>query len=598
MRVSTKLGIAGLIIWGALQLVAAAIAPPEGPADPLALVYAMAKREAVISVQLLSIASLLTGIGALIYAGYRRIRPQSCADGTSATSTSAIATGPGRWTITRNAELPLLLVVIAVLFAVNFATAEIYPMAWVDEMGYADPAVNLARGNGLTSSVWYNVYWGKLWFAYPPLYQFLLAPWVAWFGVNLTAIRLFNVTLISATAVALWHYTVRSGLFPSMLGRAMVVLLPLLGYGISFSYRSARPDTLCVLLAALALYASLLPDPRWRAAALIAIGALVPWAGVQLAVFAIIVAVLIGFWWLREAITVFRPLGVGMGLGLIALLGFYVANGSLYGFLASTFGAVHTITGEIAQIVLLHDPRSLFHIEQLPSLLLPAVLEDRSSVFLATAAILLLAALRRSRNAIAFKVSCLAVAAALAIPIVVTIAGRYWLYYTWMGCLAIGIPLVISVETAPRSPALLPARRLAIGCIVLALVVGLPVQLARAYMDRNARDYDALRAYVRARVAPGDWVLVAPPAYFAVAELGAIPASVGYATGRLAPKIPDDQNQRIKLMIVRPDEVKTQIDRLGGSWIPSGSAFSPPRATRLTWAEGADSYQLVAYRRE
>jgi hypothetical protein len=598
MRVSTKLGIAGLIIWGALQLVAAAIAPPEGPADPLALVYTMAKREAVVSVQLLSIASLLTGIGALIYAGYRRIRPQSCADGTSATSTSAIATGPGRWTITRNAELPLLLVVIAVLFAVNFATAEIYPMAWVDEMGYADPAVNLALGNGLTSSVWYNVYWGKLWFAYPPLYQFLLAPWVAWFGVNLTAIRLFNVVLISATAVALWQYTVRSGLFPSMLARIIVALLPLLGYGISFSYRSARPDTLCMLLAVLALYASLLPDRRWRTAALVAIGALVPWAGFQLAVFGILLAVLVGVLWLREAIAVFRPLGVGMGLGLIALFGFYVANDSLYGFLASTFGAVHTITGEIAQIVLLHDTRSLFHVGQVPSLLLPAVLEDRSTVFLATAAIVLLVALRRSGDTLAFKTSCLAVAAALVIPIAVTIAGRYWLYYTWMGTLAVGIPLVISIEAAPKSPALLSARRVALGCMVLALVVGLPVQLARAYADRNARDYDALRAYVRARVATGDWVLVAPPAYFAVAEIGAVPASVGYASGRLAPKIPEDQNTRIKLMIVRPDEVKTSIARLGGSWSPSGAPFSPPLATRLTWGEGDDTYQLVAYRRE
>ena len=231
-------------------------------------------------------------------------------------------------------------------------------------------------------------------------------------------------------------------------------------------------------------------------------------------------------------------------------------------------------------------------------MLLPAVLQDRSSVFLIAAAIVLLIALRRSRDAVAFKASRLALAAGLVIPIAVMVAGRYWLYYTWMGLLAIGIPLLVGVETAPRSPALAPARRLASGCIVLALMVGLPVQLARAYADRDARNYDALRAYVRARVVPGDWVLVAPPAYFAVAELGAIPASVGYATGRLAPKIPEDQRRRINLMIVRPDEVDRNIARLGGSWKPSGAAFSPARAARLTWAEGDDSYQLVAYRRE
>jgi hypothetical protein len=596
MRVSTKLGIAGLITWGVLQTVIAAIAPPEGPADPLALVYTMAKREAVTSLQLLSMASLVTAVIALAYAAYRRMGLGAAETGPSNMPVPAAALR--HRSIGRTAEFLLVLGILALFIAVNFSTAEIYPMAWVDEMGYDDPAINLALGNGLTSSVWYNVYWGKFWFSYPPLFQLTLAAWVRWFGVNLTSIRLFNIVLISGTAIVLWHYAVRSRLFPSTFGRMTVVLLPLLGYGISFSYRSARPDTLCVLLAVLALYASLLPDRRWRAAALIATGALVPWAGLQLVVFGMIVAVLIGIWWLREAITVFLPLGVGMGLGLIALLGFYIVNDSLYGFLASTFGAVHTITGEIAQIVLLHDTRSLFHIEQLPLLLLPTVLEDRSTVFLAAAAILLLIALRRSGDVIAFKESCLAVTAAFVIPIVVMIAGRYWLYYTWMGYLAVGIPLVISLETASPSPALLPARRLAIGCIALALVVGLPVQLARAYIDRNARDYDALRDYVRARVAPGDWVLVAPPAHIAVAELGAVPASVGYASGRLAPSIPDDQNQRIKLMIVRPDEVQTTIARLGGSWRPSGAAFSPPRATRLTWGEGEDTYQLVAYRRE
>jgi hypothetical protein len=131
----------------------------------------------------------------------------------------------------------------------------------------------------------------------------------------------------------------------------------------------------------------------------------------------------------------------------------------------------------------------------------------------------------------------------------------------------------------------------------LALVVGLPFQLTKAYAERGARDYDALRAYVRARVAPGDWVYVNPMPYFAVAEQGAVPVLTQYAVSRLAPSIPEDQRQRIKLFIVSPDEANAAIERLGGSWKPSGPAFSPGRATRLTWGEWWD-YGLVAYRRE
>jgi hypothetical protein len=103
---------------------------------------------------------------------------------------------------------------------------------------------------------------------------------------------------------------------------------------------------------------------------------------------------------------------------------------------------------------------------------------------------------------------------------------------------------------------------------------------------------------VRARVAPGDWVYISEPPYFAVIEQGAVPVLAQYATSRLAPGIPEDQRRRIKLLIVRPDEAKAAIERLGGVWIPSGPAFNPPRATRLTGGEREDGYQLVAYRQE
>jgi hypothetical protein len=596
MRASTKLGIAALLTGAALEAVAAGIALPlTTPTEVLGWADFTVHAEAAISLNLLSRASLATGIIALLYTAYKHLRREP--DANMAIEVPALSAAAPWQRFSLSAEFSLVLGLVAVLFAVNLATAEIYPLAWLDEAGYADPAINLALGNGFTSSAWYNVYWGKFWCSYPPLFPLLLTPWIRWLGVNFTSIRMFNIVLISGTAIALWHYTVRSGLFPNTLGRITVVLLPLLGYGVSFTYRAARPDTLCALLAALALNASLVPDPRWRAAALIAIGSLVPWAGLQLAAFAVVLALLIGIWWPRQAMTLFPPLGVGIALGLIALFGFYAANDSLYEFIAATFGSLHTIVGEIAHLVLLDDRRGLDHLGQLPALLPAVVFQDRSSVFLSTAAILLLISFRRSTGTIAFKTSGFAVTAAFVIPILMELAGSYWLYYTWMGLLTVGIAVVASLELSPPSPALLPTRRLAVGCIGLALVVGLPIQLARAYQERGARDYDALREYVRARVAPGDWVYVGDHPYFAVVELGAVAVLAQYATSRLAPGIPEDQRRRIKLLIVHPNDAKDAIERLGGSWIPSGPAFSPPQSTRLAWGEWR-SYQLVAYRQE
>jgi hypothetical protein len=599
MRFSTKLGIAAVLTWAALEAVAAGIATAlKIPDKVLRWGDFTAYIDASISVNLLSRASLVTGILALLYTAYKRLRREP--DANIATEMRALpAAVPRRW-FSLKAEFFLLSGLLALVFAINLATLEIYPMAWFDEAGYADPGINLALGNGFTSSTWNNVYWGEFWYSNSPLYPLLLAPWIRWLGVNFTSIRLFNVVLISGATIALWHYTVRSGLFPSLLGRIMVVLLPLLGYGVSFTYRSARPDTLCVLLAALALDASLLPDPRWRAAALIAIGSLVPWTGLQLAAFAVVLALLIGVWWPRQALRLFVPLCVGMGLGLIALLAFYLANNSLYEFIVATFASYHTIVGQIAQLIVLHDARGLDHLWQLPALLPAGVFEDRSSVFVFTAAILLLISLRHASDTVAFKASRFAVIAACVIPIFMQLAGRYPLYYTWMSLLTVGIAAVASLEMSPPSRALLPTRRLAIGCIGLALVVGLPVQLTRAYEERGARDYDAVRAYVRARVAPGDWVYVSDHPYFAVEERGAVAVLAQYARGRLAPGIPEDQRRRIKLLIVPPGEAKDAIERLGGSWVPSGPAFNPPRATRLTGGEREDGsgYQLVAYRQE
>src|SRR5262249_48961178 len=124
----------------------------------------------------------------------------------------ALAAAIPRQRLGLGAEVLLVLGLVAGLFAVNLATIEIYSMAWFDEAGYTNPAINLAIGNGFTSSTWYNSIWGKFWCSNSPLYPLLLTPWIMWLGVHFAAIRSLNLVLISGTAIALWHYAVRSGL--------------------------------------------------------------------------------------------------------------------------------------------------------------------------------------------------------------------------------------------------------------------------------------------------------------------------------------------------------------------------------------------------
>jgi hypothetical protein len=586
----------GLLAWAALQVVVVAVAPPlELPADLLDWADFMVKVEASASARLLSLAALMTGAAGFVYVLCGRLRRAS-----GATIAKSPPAGSFSLRISLRTELFIILSLLALLFVINFATAEIYPLVWVDEVGYIDPGLNLALGNGLTSSAWPNVYWAKFWYSFPPLFPALVAAWITLFGISLTAIRLLNVALISIAALALWRYAVRCGLFPNIAARIAIVLLPLLGYGVSFGYRNARPDTLGLLISVLALNASIIDNRRWRIGTLIVLGVMVPWAGPHLAAFAVILGLLVAIWWPRRAVTVFVPLGAGMAFGLAALFGFYAAFGGLYGFLASTFGSVNSITGQVLQVLFLDDPRGLRHLQQLPRLLMAVVFEDRSSAFLGAAAIMLLIALRRGCSPIAYRSSGFAVIAAFGIPILTALAGQYWLNYTWTGFLTVGIALLVSIETAPPSLAGTPARRLAIGCIAAALLLGLPLQLSRAYAERGARDYDALRVFVGNHVSRGDWVYTAPQAYFAIAELGAVPVTDEYARGRLAPGIPAEQRSKIKLFIVHPNEVDAAIERLGGTWIQTGPPLAPLRPNRLVWYEPgelAEPYRLVAYGR-
>jgi hypothetical protein len=575
-----------------LAIAAILIAPPQPlPADALARADALIRREAANSLFFLAIGSLLLVASELARSVYHRGRHPDPA---------GLVFGPARASAAGAMEFPMVLGLVALLLALNMASIEIYPLVWGDEAGYSDPGINLALGHGLTSSVWFNVYWGQFWYSFPPLFAWLIALWVSVFGVTLASVRALNVVLISLCALALWRYAVRSGLVPGTAGRIAIVLLPLFGYGISFSYRNARPDTLGALIAVLGLNAVLLSNRRWRVAALIAIGFLLPLTAPQLPVFAVALALLTALSSRSLAVSVFAPVAIGIGLGLGALLAFYVSNDGVYGFLTSTFGSVNSTPGQLAQYFLLQDPHGFHDLRQLLWRVFAVVFEDRSSVFLGAAAVVMLLALRHQRQSLSFVFARFAVVAMFSVPMLMQLAGKYSPNYTWMGLLTVGIAVAASLATAPPSRALRQAAETTAGFVALALVVGLPLQLPRAYLNGAARDYNAVRLYVRPHVAAGDWVYVSEQAYFAVAERGAVPVVSGYAQGRLAPGIPEDQRRRIKLFVVHPDEVENAMERLGGSWRQLDWPLALPPLSRLVWqdwGELREPYRLVAYLR-
>ena len=80
------------------------------------------------------------------------------------------------WPSVQEASLVTLLC-LAVL-GVNLLTASWFPVPWVDEIMFADPAANLLLGNGFTSTAWFDQPRTEFWAGYPPLYQIFLYHWM------------------------------------------------------------------------------------------------------------------------------------------------------------------------------------------------------------------------------------------------------------------------------------------------------------------------------------------------------------------------------------------------------------------------------------
>ena len=94
---------------------------------------------------------------------------------------------------------------LAAFLAFNLLTATRYPFVWIDEVMYADPAVNFLLGHGFTSSAWYAQPSGEFWAGNVPLHSALLWVWMKVFGFSITAVRSINYAYLVAVCLLAWR---------------------------------------------------------------------------------------------------------------------------------------------------------------------------------------------------------------------------------------------------------------------------------------------------------------------------------------------------------------------------------------------------------
>jgi len=139
------------------------------------------------------------------------------------------------------------------------------------------------------------------------------------------------------------------------------------------------------------------------------------------------------------------------------------------------------------------------------------------------------------------------------------------------------------------------ARRIAALAVVVACLVGLPLQLANAAFFWKERDYARVEAFVQNNVQPNDWVCCHHAAYYAVKKRAAALFLTAYSL------ITPEEKARINVLIIDPPHARELTDSLGGQWIRLPDQLLPSSRQFLRNGFGSmliENYNLEVWRRE
>jgi hypothetical protein len=460
-------------------------------------------------------------------------------------------------------EYAALGVVLLVFWVVNLLTCSRSPIVWVDEVGYSDPGINLYLGNHFESTAWWTVRADRFWAGNVPLYPFLLSLWLHVFGFSMIAVRSLNYLLVSVAAVTLWRFAASSGAISRGSVRIGLLLLLLCGYGLSYAYRSGRPDMLGLALVAPLPLACLARRNYLTAAVFAVVGCLLPFAGLQLLPLSLVVGILVFLWFGWRVGKFILALWAGACLGTGLLVAMYACLGVLPDFLGSisphTAGS-HAFADKVGNL-----PGLLFNLEHA---------DPSTEILLVLSLGLLLSGQVRARPVNpAARWLLFGVVTAVLVPLGLYAVGVFMLYYAWMAYVPLAFCLGVYWCEEPWSG---KRRAVALALACSAAAIGLPARVTLTAWQWEGRSYAAVEETVGARVGPADEVVCDFPAYYAAKTR----ASRVYLICYIA-NMTEEEKKAVSVLIDAPGHIAEAASKLGGTWRDTGTAVGPDQPRRL-----------------
>jgi hypothetical protein len=510
-------------------------------------------------------------------------------------------------------EIIILVTVLLIYFIINLITASRSPTIWIDEVMFTDPAANLYLNKGFTSTAWFCQSSDEFWAGYPPLHQLLLFQWLRLFGLSATSVRAINYFYMILISAIVWLATIRLNLIKKSLLRISLIILVLTGYGITFSYRSGRVDTLCILLFSCIFLSYSFKDKFLKYICLCVLGILSPFTGLQLAVYLFLLGILLLLFLRNSLLKEFIVIQSGVFIGLSALLGLYFREGVLNRFLDSVLprsflfsqifpGYSPCLRNNGGESLSSSNQSLLSKICNFLLQKLSLITSDYSSILIFIALILIMFYFLYNHE---FRIKSSLVFGLISVPFLsfsLSIIGQTPVYYTWMIFLPaifvlfmnleqlLFIPKNIDLGTDGKTIILRLSRLLKfsiIFIIIFASLVGLPLRLFVTLKQWDLRNYDQVKDVIFENISSNDIVFSDFQAYYPVK----IRSKKSFYPSYL-PIMSSLEKESVSVLVIPYGSLDSIAQEIGGQWKLTNYIQSLTNSS-----VGAQGYNLQLFRR-
>jgi hypothetical protein len=472
---------------------------------------------------------------------------------------------PARW------EFVSVLLLICSFFAFNLATYDYFSAVWCDEVSFSEPAINKILHGAYTTTVWEFNPINTFPVVNCPLYGLSLVPWLAVSGTSLVAVRSFNYFLIGLAAYLSWMISWRFRLARTPLPRLLLVPMVHLGYGMSFAYRCSRPDILGLVCLLLLVLAFGIRRPSTRLLCLAALSAISLSIGLQIALFAIFMYVVIWIVFRRGNIRDLVCMIAGMGMAAVLLVALLYWHGVLSCFVSVVTGVINKSYGVAP------SPSHSSMVVRLLKRIFVEYFEDFSMLMLTPPLILLSVVSWGTLRFTTRKLALCSLVFVFGTPVLFEVFGHFAFYYSGLQFL----PAILAWSAAISDFAM-GQRTIWRWCLmasaIAAIIVGLPLRLGIALACIKPTPRENIRAIIASHISSGDVAFTEYATFFEVKQVAATVYDKDSSVGLLSAivrgqELTEEQRQQVSVLVIRPGNKENVCAFFRGDWAPVTGLF-------------------------